>query len=108
MLRLLLNHIGFFDLSSVIKEVRILASKCDFEGTSPITPLTIYRMVSVPILMVLSIGFSLPNILFAVDSDRTALCGALRRFFGSPLRTGIEKKLKKDESASIMCSSVNV
>ena len=51
-------------------------------------------------------GLSFPNILFAVDSDRTTLYGALRRLFGSPFKTGIEKKSKKEESASIILSSV--
>src|SRR5450759_4707147 len=75
-------------------------------GDIPITPVTMYRVVSDPILSCLSIGFSFPNIFFAVDSERTTRCLAFRRFLGSPLRTGIEKKLKNEESASTRCSSV--
>jgi hypothetical protein len=64
--------------------------------------------VSDPIFIGLSIGFSLPNIFFAADSDSTTFLGAFSKFLGSPFKTGIEKKLKKEESASIRCSSVNV
>jgi hypothetical protein len=93
---------GLFALGFVIKDVSILASKWEFPGTSPITPVTIYLTVSEPILTALSIGFSFPKIFFAVDSANTTLCGAFRRFFGSPFKTGIEKILKNEESASII------
>ena len=42
-------------------------------GTSAITPVTIYLTESEPILRGLSVGFSFPKILFAVDSERTTL-----------------------------------
>ena len=82
-----------------MNEVSIFASKCELPGTSAITPETIYLIVSDPILNVLSIGFSSPNIFLAVDSDRL-LYGSIKKILDPPSNTGIEKKLKKDESAS--------
>jgi len=54
------------------------------------------------------IGFWPPKYFLAVEAEITTFRGALSKFLGSPFKTGIEKKLKKEESASTICSSVNV
>jgi|GEM_PF-3295842 len=86
----------------------MVALKCEFEGTSSIMPETTYLIESDPIFIVLSIGFTFPKIFLAVVSDKTTLWGLLSRFFGSPFTTRIVKKLKKDESASIISLSVKI